>query len=210
MYSSASAYIRPAGPSSSPRGCGSRRSPTRPCAQTSARTTTIRHHTDRHPATTAYIACLRMRGGFSMMLSCASVVRRVKISTAFPGQRLAPPLLGALVGAGAVVHSWGAFAARAVSRRCPLAYGRRRGDAWSAPLRRPSAPRRPHRQRPGASLRGWFSDLSAGNRQKTACCASGRWRYPFSLQSIHPHPHGADVHRVAVDSLLRFRFRSIA
>ena len=65
--SSASACIRPTGPSNSPRGCGNRCSPTRPCAQTSARTTTTRHHTDRRSATTAYIACLDPNGAATVV-----------------------------------------------------------------------------------------------------------------------------------------------
>ena len=56
MCSSGSACIRPTGPSSSPRGCGSRCSPTPPCGQSSVRITTIRHHTERDPATTAHNA----------------------------------------------------------------------------------------------------------------------------------------------------------
>ena len=40
-------------------GGGNRGSPTCPCAPTSAPTTTTRHHTDRRPVTTAYIARLR-------------------------------------------------------------------------------------------------------------------------------------------------------
>ena len=63
MCSSASACIRPSGPSSSHRGCGSRSSPMPNCGQTSARTTTIRHHTERDPATTGQIARLRSGGG---------------------------------------------------------------------------------------------------------------------------------------------------
>ena len=59
MCSSGSVCIRPTGPSSSPRGCGNRCSPTRLCAQTSVRTTTIRHHTEGNPATTAHNARLR-------------------------------------------------------------------------------------------------------------------------------------------------------
>ena len=59
MCSSESACIRPTGPSNSPRECGSRCSPTHLCAQTSVRTTTIRHHTEGNPATTAQNARLR-------------------------------------------------------------------------------------------------------------------------------------------------------
>ena len=58
MCFSASAFIRPTAPSNSPRECGSRGSPMPPFAQTSGRTTTIRHHTERSPATTAQNARL--------------------------------------------------------------------------------------------------------------------------------------------------------
>ena len=55
-------HIRLSRPSNSLRGCGSRCSPTPPCIQTSVRTTTIRHHTERDHATTAYSARLRQFG----------------------------------------------------------------------------------------------------------------------------------------------------
>ena len=56
--SSASACIRPTGLSNSPRGCGSRCSPMTPFGQTLVRTTTIPHHTECGPATTAHNARL--------------------------------------------------------------------------------------------------------------------------------------------------------
>ena len=60
--SSASARIRPTGPSNSPRGCGSRCSPMTRFGQTSVRTTTIRHHTEPGTATTAHNARLHSGG----------------------------------------------------------------------------------------------------------------------------------------------------
>ena len=57
-------FLRAAGiDQNSPRGCGSPRSPTRLCVQTSALTTTIRHHTERGPATTAHNARLLSDNG---------------------------------------------------------------------------------------------------------------------------------------------------
>ena len=75
-----------------PRGCGRRCSPTPPCAQTSVRTTTIRQHTERGPATTAQIARLR-RSARRCYRRCEFVGERSVRKCSYRGVRKGP-LLG--------------------------------------------------------------------------------------------------------------------